>query len=266
MPSQTSAAATGRRPSAGMVRSIVAASVAALLMAGPVLAAPDTSAFKAANQRVAQAINANRADLPMLSDPKMAPTLRLAFDQQVLPLLPLGDPMAALQDCSPAFQAMQAYALGASANLSPSEQALAAGRNAIRYHDEQSLIFAFAISCMARALPAAETFWTGLAPEQRTEVRREGLNKMRSGLTEIYGGALSMIGETPYTLANKAAILESLVRSGETFARVMTLDQRRQTVSRIDALAPSSDQTLKPRLARLRAIMSDRTCTDLCLV
>lgn len=255
-----------RLASVRMARGLFAACLATLLAAGPALAAPDPTAFRAANQRLSRAIDANRSDLPMLSDPQKAPTLRQAFDEQVLPLLPIGDPMAALQDCAPAFEAMQAYAVGGAANLSPSEQILAAGRNAVRYHDEQSLVFAFAISCMARALPAAEGFWAGLAPDQRTAIRREGLNKMRTGLTDVYGGALTMIGETPYSLANKTAILDSLVRNGETFARVMTLEQRRQTVIRIDALTPTSAAPLKSRLSRLRAIMSNSACTGLCQV
>lgn len=261
-----------------MFRSLVlAALVASLSVAGATAApAPSLDRFKAASAALADAVSAADAagrPLPRVSDPAQEAMIRDALDHRVLALISWTDFGPAANNCMPALNALQIYAMTGTSAADRSGQGEASAdaqkivtANAFRYHDEQVLTATFAVSCAAQLTTGMSSFWNSLPESERTPARRQGIAQMRRGVLSIYDGLVGMLTEAPYTPANKALIVEAIIRNTPLLGATLTPDLRTRVADSITQKLPSLSATARADLTRVRDSLLAMPCEGLCLV
>lgn len=149
-------------------------------------------------------------DVPRPSDPRVRDTLAiLANNSRTFGSASFRfDDDAAKSDlCSVAVRATMTYGLfGLEAfvkekGLSPTSGREAfyeatlelQGRNVVSFQDEVFPLLAFSVRCLAASLPWLAGFVEKLPSEQMTEVRREGLRKVRQGVREVVIGDIESL-------------------------------------------------------------------------
>jgi hypothetical protein len=261
-----------------MFRSLVLATLAAcLFVAGATAApAPTLDRFRAASAELSEAVSAADAagrPLPRVSDPAREAMIRDALDQRVLALISWTDFGPAASNCMPALNALQMYAMtgtgaadrGGQGETSPEGQKIVTA-NAFRYHDEQVLAATFAVSCAAQLTTGMSSFWNNLSESERNPARRQGIAQMRRGILSIYDGLVGMLTEAPYTPANKALIVEAIIRNTPLLGATLTPDLRTRVANSITLQLPSLSATARADLIRVRDSLLAMPCEGLCLV
>jgi hypothetical protein len=124
---------------------------------------------------------------PDLTRPEIAALLGRIFDLDALNALPpaQGSDISWLPDWIEAANA--AVKLFTRYGMIPGPQLdlVALQRNLTEYEDQYAAAMNFMIRGMAREAVASNMFWAGLAPEQRTRVREQGLAGARSSTAEF---------------------------------------------------------------------------------
>ncbi len=179
-----------------------------LVLLAPAVASAASSerdAFVAAGEtfKALAAEASGRGDVPRLSDPKTRETLAILANMSQTygtPAFPVGDLETAMATCQIANQAMNAYRQFGFKTFV--EEKLAKGelsaksdrkaidavvqelmsKNAIRFQNELYPLLNFNERCLAAEMPLLTEFFEKLPPEQRTEIRIEGLRKMRASI------------------------------------------------------------------------------------
>lgn len=136
--------------------------------------------------------------------------------------------------------------------------------NVVRFQSEISNLMPFLLRCMAESVVLIEAFAAALPPQDFTDVRRQGLAKMRGGIASVYVGALSVAIDARFEAAFRDALLTVLAETAWRFAAVLPLAQRQQIVQSIDGATPSAPQEHARRFERMREAMSDQRCDGLC--
>ena len=139
-------------------------------------------------------------------------------------------------------------------------------RNSVVFQDELKLLQPFLLRCMAKAIQPLTAFTSSLKPAELTDVRRQGIAQMRSGLLQVYTGVVQMVFESRYREDFKAALFEALAETSEHFSAVMQLPERqlmRDSIMAAAGHASGADQVYLTRLARA---LSSETCEGLCVV
>lgn len=250
---------------------LVLTPLAAVAQPSPV---PSAQQFRSAQTwletRVNQA-NQGAATMPLLSSPADGAMVRTALDRRGLALVDFTNLETGMQVCLPAVAIPQACLMAGISNpdtaiVSPTaDQIRQMGENSALYHDELSLGVSFMIDCFGQILAPFETFWNGLAPALQAE-RRAGVVQVRDGSTQMYAGGINMLTEAVYSEANKSQVLDTLIRNGGEFAKVMTLAQRAQVRATINDSLQAAPASLQARLTALRTTFSGASCTGLCAI
>lgn len=206
---------------------------------------------------------------PMLADPSAAALFKVALDERVFAEMQQRDLLFMSGFCAYPAQLLNQYALyqtgaGNATALTVQQTGLAV-MNSVHYQNEIARLTRFSVACGARVVPAAETFWTNLPSDQRTEARRQGISMMRQGLAMMYSGVVLMQVEAT-TNENRKLVLDAAIEFMNVYAGALGLPERQAVIAQIDRFSPSkglSDET-REKLSRIRDAMSADGCTGLC--
>ena len=146
------------------------------------------------------------------------------------------------------------------------ETVAAMDRNAVLYQDELKQLQPFMVRCMAKVIPPLTAFTASLKPEELTDVRRQGIVMIRSGLMQVYPGVLQMVVDPRYRNDFKTALLEALAETSVHFATVMQLPERQRLHDSIAAAAARATSAQQIHLTRIAHALSADTCEGLCAV
>jgi hypothetical protein len=136
----------------------------------------------------------------------------------------------------------------------PQPDLAALGRNMAEYEDQYAAAMNFMVRGMAREAVSSNMFWAGLAPEQRTRVREEGLTGLRRTAAEwILEAICSVSASKP---ANVRLVAAAIRDTREVWA-IFFLPQDRARV--IEGLAfyqkQVTDETARTDLAAFAAAL-----------
>jgi hypothetical protein len=136
----------------------------------------------------------------------------------------------------------------------PQPDLAALGRNMAEYEDQYAAAMNFMVRGMAREAVSSNMFWAGLAPEQRTRVREEGLTGFRRTAAEwILEAICSVSASKP---ANVRLVAAAIRDTREVWA-IFFLPQDRARV--IEGLAgyqkQVTDETARTDLAAFAAAL-----------
>ena len=234
-----------------------------LALASPALAR-DGARDAAAAREAAQAFRVyvegvmKERGRPDLTRPEVAALLGRVFDLDALNALPpaLASDLPALLDWMDAANATNKLFIlyGTKPGLQPDLAAIQ--RNMTEYEDQYAAAINFQIRGQAREVVATNMFMAGLAPEQRTRVREEGVARARSGAAEMIGSAIGGVilgGGKP---ANARLVAAAIRDTREVWASYF-LPQDRVRMIELLAGLPNRvpDETARTDLAAFTAAL-----------
>jgi hypothetical protein len=130
---------------------------------------------------------AKKGERPDLTRPEVAALLNRIFDLDALNALPpaQGSDLSWLIDWMEAANAANKLITRYGSKPGPGPDLAAIERNMTEYEDQFAAAMNFMIRGHAREAISIKLFWAGLAPEQRTRVREEGLAGARNSVAEF---------------------------------------------------------------------------------
>jgi hypothetical protein len=163
-----------------------------LALASPAFA-QDGARDAAAARDAAQAFRvyvegvAKKGERPDLTRPEVEALFDRIFDLDALNALPpaQGSDLPWLLDWMEAANTANKLFTRYGSKPGPGPDLAALERNMIEYEDEFAVAMNFMIRGQAREAVSVKLFWEGLAPEQRTRVREEGLAGARNSAAEF---------------------------------------------------------------------------------
>lgn len=138
-------------------------------------------------------------------------------------------------------------------------------KNIIAFQDELERVQPFLIRCLARGMPVLASFTAALKPEEMTNVRLQGLEKVRNGILGAALGSLMTLNVPAIRDSYKQKMLEALAESARSLAAPLRPTMRRQIVAEIDRVRARVPEKLRPSVATVAAAMTDEKCGGLCL-
>jgi len=232
-------------------------------------------------QKVAQAKNT----MPRLSDPEVRDLLRTLSDADGLfgtARYDKNDMLVVLDACGRGNRITMAYnfnGLSGVLDKSDSRDVMTSKvmslqlRNAATFQDEEISLHAFQLRCFAKLEPIMKDFVSSLPPAEWTDIRRQGLEKVRQGIVGMFHGGLMMLGigngpVKPENQAlmvkpeNQALMVSALAETAPTFVEMIPVAQRKSILERAEKIVLPKE--LKPALDRVIAAMSRTDCDGLC--
>ena len=260
------------------MRSLITALAVALnlVWAGAAAADPMSAAIAASEalQSAVAAADARSIEPPRLSIPEQAPLIRAAFNIDVAPPPETSEMGTLLPVCASAVKAMSGYVNFGLARLNGEglddavlqrRQIALVNANSVRFQDEVAFGFRFGLRCFGRLMPAMARFARALPASERTAVRRDGLDRARHGIVQVYMGALMMSTEKATRDANSDMVLTEAALQADAMAEAMKPADRRTIIDAIDAMpVRSTSETARTGIAAIRRSMSRTDCGELC--
>lgn len=136
--------------------------------------------------------------------------------------------------------------------------------NTLKYQDEIMPLMAFSMHCMGYSLPPLEAFIAGLKPEDVTDVRRSGLQQMRTGVSNMLLGAMRSAIEPAIHSANQRLLMDASADVAQAYAKVLPVAQRATVLEAVKEARGAMPETLRPQLDRVAKAMQSTDCTGLC--
>lgn len=213
---------------------------------------------------------------PPFSDPANRAhydAVRTAMEQFGTPAFPLDGMKSFEAVCAPLNEASVKHmfvgtaalkALGLSQAQLQQRLAVMMQQNAQTYQNETVTLVVANVRCMTAHLPFVADFAAGLKPEEFTEIRRSGLEKMGHGLANaVFGLATQPLvpGSTP---ANSQAAMDAAVRYAADAASVTTPAYRATILSKMDQIAGRYPAAYRPAFLKVHAAFETATCEKLC--
>jgi hypothetical protein len=138
--------------------------------------------------------------------------------------------------------------------------------NTLVFQDELKELQPFLLRCLAKEVRPMSQFVASLKPAEFTEVRRQGLTQVRTGLLQIYAGALQAATDARYSNEFRLSLLVSLAESSDSFASVIELPVRRQLHAAASVAATNSPGSYKQHLDRIADSLNSEACDGLCAI
>jgi hypothetical protein len=195
---------------------------------------------------------------PDLTRPEVAGLLGRVFDLDALNALPpvQASDITWLLDWMEAANATNKLFIRYGAIQGPQPDLVAIQRNMTEYEDQYAAAMNFLIRGWAREAVSGNMFMAGLAPEQRTRVREEGLMRARSGSAELILGAICSVilgGGKP----DNARLVAAAIRdTREVWASYFLPQDRARTIELLADLPKRvPDETARIDLAAFTAAL-----------
>jgi hypothetical protein len=137
-------------------------------------------------------------------------------------------------------------------------------RNIYMFQNELESLQPFNIRCMARLIPLLTEFASNLKPEERTDIRRAGVQQTQNGAFSTICGVILIAGNESLTESYRMANLQAVADSSSQFATALPISERKKILALIISLQMVTPPFAKEHLAMISAAMSDADCTGLC--
>jgi len=233
-----------------------------LALASPALA-QDGARDAAAAREAAQAFRVyvegvtKEGGRPDLTRPEVAALLGRVFDLGALNALPAqANDIPWLLDWMDAANATNKLFTRYGSKPGPQPDLAAIQRNMTEYEDQYAAAINFLIRGFAREAVSSKLFMAGLAPEQRTRVREEGLARLRSSAAEFILAAICSVIQSGGKPAN-ARLVAAAIRDTRAVWASNFLPQDRARVIELLADLPKRvpDETARIDLAAFTAAL-----------
>ena len=139
-------------------------------------------------------------------------------------------------------------------------------RNILQFQNELKELQPFLLRCLAKQIPAISEFIASLKPEEITEVRRNGLARMRFGVLQVFGGAFNAVNDEQYKPDYRLALLSALAETADVFVTITQLSVRKQMADAAAESARRANPPYKAHLERVSVIFRDQSCGILCSI
>jgi hypothetical protein len=238
-----------------------------LALASPAFA-QDGARDAAAARDAAQAFRiyvegvAKKGERPDLTRPEVAALLGLIFDLDALNALPpaQGSDLPWLLDWMAAANTASKLFTRYGSKPGPQPDLAALERNMAEYEDQFAVAMNFMIRGQAREAVSSNLFWEGLAPEQRTRVREQGLTGARNSTAEFVLSAICSAITSGGKPANARLVAAAIRDTGEVWASYF-LPQHRSRI--LEQLAEYTkrvpDETARADLAAFAAALQAKS-------
>jgi len=234
-----------------------------LALASPALA-QDGARDAAAAREAAQAFRVyvegvtKKGERPDLTRPEVAALLGRVFDLGALNTLPptQASDLDWLIDWIEAANATIKLFTRYGSKPGPQPDLAAIQRNMTEYEDQYAAAMNFMIRGFAREAVSSKLFMAGLAPEQRTRVREEGLARLRSSAAEFILDAICSVIQSGGKPANARLVAAAIRDTREVWASYFLPQDRARMIEPLaDLLKEVSDETARIDLAAFSAAL-----------
>jgi hypothetical protein len=234
-----------------------------LALASPALAqngVRDTAAARDAAQafRVYVEGVTKKGERPDLTRPEVAALLGRVFDLGALNALPpvQANDMIWLADWIDAANTTVKLFTRYGSKPGPQLDLAAIQRNMTEYEDQYAAAMNFIIRGQAREAVSGKMFWAGLAPEQRTRVREEGLAGFRRVSAEIILATICSAIQSGGKPANARLVAAAIRDTREVWASFLLPQDRARMIEQLaDLPRQVPDETARIDLAAFTAAL-----------
>ncbi len=136
--------------------------------------------------------------------------------------------------------------------------------NVSKYQGEVVPVINFARHCLVGTLDALAEFVKGLPPAQMTDIRRDGLRKMRQGMQQMIIGAVTVLTDAGLRNDLRSLLFNSLQRDLPKMVSALTLAERAAVKTALEGLRSSMPVERHPEILNMVKVLSDSTCVGLC--
>lgn len=138
----------------------------------------------------------------------------------------------------------------------PQPDLAAIQRNMTEYEDQYAVAVNFLIRGFAREAVSSKLFMAGLAPEQRTRVREEGLARLRSSAAEFILEAICSVIQSGGKAANARLVAAAIRDTREVWASNFLPQDRTRVIELLADLSKRvPDETARIDLAAFTAAL-----------
>ena len=234
-----------------------------LALASPAIA-QDGAREVAAAREAAQAFRVyvegvtKKGERPDLTRPEVAALLDRVFDLGALNALPpaQANDILWLPDWMDAANATSKLFTRYGSKPGPQPDLAAISRNMTEYEDQYAAAMNFLIRGFAREAVSSKLFMAGLAPEQRTRVREEGLARLRSSAAEFILDAICSAIQGAGKPANARLAAAAIRDTREVWASYFLPQDRARVIEQLaDLPRRVPDETSRVDLATFTAVL-----------
>ncbi len=136
--------------------------------------------------------------------------------------------------------------------------------NSVKYQDELKVFYPFLIDCSAIQLSLIEPFWKSLPPDQRTQIRLNGVKKMQTGILQVYIGVLTSLGDSSFEASFKDSLLKSALSEASVMAAALPLNKRDEVLKTINRLKKTAPRKYLKAFDSIYAEFSSKKCNEIC--
>jgi hypothetical protein len=197
---------------------------------------------------------------PDLTQPEVTALLDRVFDLDALNALPpaQANDIFWLLDWMDAANTVNKLFTRYGSKPGPQPDLTALQRNMTEYEDQYAAAMNFMIRGMAREAVSSNMFMAGLAPEQRTRVREEGLARARSASAELILGAICSVIQSGGKPANARLVAAAIRDTREVWASYFLPQDRARTIELLADLPKRvPDETALADLAAFTAALQE---------
>lgn len=257
------------------MRAGISAFCLAMLWVAPAAADPtaaDLAAHRAAGEQLGALIGGAReqGDRPDLETAEAAGLIEIISNAQKV-LRPgeydpdeLGDLLAVCQVANQVAVGLVLFGVTPEQMARPGEVATVASRNTEAFQSQLARVQPFLLRCLAKEVPALERFMATLAPEEMTDVRKDGLKQARAGIFQIYVGTLQAANDVRYREDYRLALLSALAETSDRFVSIITPEVRRELLGLVRAAADQAQGPSEVHLGEIARQLADESCGSLC--
>ena len=138
--------------------------------------------------------------------------------------------------------------------------------NGFEFQSELARAIAFQMAYMSATAQALEDFLSGLAKDNLSEIRREGLRQMRLGSVEAIAAFALFIRSPRLSDASREIVAKALARHAATPARSIQPADRLANAANARASLPALNAAARTNVETFIAAMSDAGCEALCAI
>jgi hypothetical protein len=201
---------------------------------------------------------AKKGERPDLTRPEVAALLGRVFDLDGLNALPpaQGGDLPWLLDWMEAANATNKLITRYGSKPGPGPDLPAIERNMAEYEDQFAAALNFLIRGQAREAVSSNLFWEGLAPEQRTRVREQGLAGARNSTAEFILRAVCSTITSGGKPANARLVAAAIRDTGNVWASYFLPQHRARVIEVLENFQKQvTDETARTDLAAFTAAL-----------
>jgi hypothetical protein len=199
---------------------------------------------------------AKKGERPDLTRPEVTALLGRVFNLDGLNALPptQGSDIYWLLDWMEAANAANKLITRYGSKPGPQPDLAAIERNMAEYEDQIAAALNFLIRGQAREAAASKLFWEGLAPEQRTRIREQGLTGARNSTAEFILSAICSGVTSGGKPANARLVAAAIRDTSEVWASYFLPQHRSRMLEQLAGyLKQVPDETARADLAAFAA-------------